>query len=190
MMRSILLIVLSVTSAVSFADWKLNAKASSLNFISIKNLDFAENHQLPGLSGALTGSGLFELSIDLSSIESNIPIRNDRMKEHLFEVKKFPAARVSGEFTDSCPENIPLGESRVLDMPFTLSLHGIEKKLQAKIRITRSTKDQLEVHSLQPVLVSATVFGLDSGIAKLQELAGLSSIGKGIPVYFSLSFQR
>ena len=74
------------------ADWELQSKTSQLNFISIKNNSIAEVHDFTTLSGSINKKGEAVLTISLPSVETSIGIRNERMKEHLFESKQYPVA--------------------------------------------------------------------------------------------------
>ena len=75
-----------------FPDWKLVNDESSLHFISIKASDIAETHTFKKLSGSVKENGEAQLSINLASLETLIPIRNERMGNLLFETKIYPSA--------------------------------------------------------------------------------------------------
>ena len=76
----IALVVLSLTMAPPvFSDWQLKTEHSSLSFTSVKNGTITESHQVTGLSGFVSQSGSTAITIDLSSVETGIPIRNERL---------------------------------------------------------------------------------------------------------------
>ena len=79
------------------AKWTLVNNESSIHFISVKKNTLAEVHTFTQLTGNVDNTGALSIDIDLSSVETNIPIRNQRMKEMLFDVIKFPTANVSGK---------------------------------------------------------------------------------------------
>ena len=68
------------------ADWVLDSENSHLSFVSIKNGVVAEVHRFDTLRGGVNDNGTAALKIGLASVETNIPIRNDRIKSMLFDV--------------------------------------------------------------------------------------------------------
>ena len=88
--------LLLVTGQV-WAQWELDNEKSSVNFVSIKNDSAAEIHSFSSLVGYIGAKGNVQLGIDLNSVETLVPIRNERMREMLFEVVKFPAANITAQ---------------------------------------------------------------------------------------------
>lgn len=166
----------------------LDADASSLNFVSIKQGSVAEIHQFTRLSGLIENESVARLRIDLSSVDSGISLRDHRMKEHLFDVSRFAQATVFVSFDKPAVRGLDLGQSVELDVEATLGLHGIEAVVPAKVLIVRQKTNALIVSTIEPVLISAEQFSLQTGIAQLQELAGLESIATAVPVSFALQF--
>ena len=52
------------------------------------------------------------------------------------------------------------------------------------------TEDGMRVTSTQPIVVTAKDFGLESGVAALQAIAGLNSISRSIPITVDLSLRK
>ena len=84
--------VLFLFSTPAFSDWSLINEESRINFISIKASDIAEIHTFKDLSGSVKNSGEAQVIINLASLETLIPIRNERMANLLFETKIYPTA--------------------------------------------------------------------------------------------------
>ena len=97
--RAFTTLALMLYAGIATADWQLNNDQSSLQFASVKNTQFAEVHSFKTLSGGLTKDGNVAINIDLASVDTLIPIRDQRMKEMLFNVVSFPQARVSAWIT-------------------------------------------------------------------------------------------
>ena len=55
--------------------------------------------------------------------------------------------------------------------------------------ISPNTDGTITVTSITPMIIDADNFGLVAGINKLQEIAGLKSITRTVPVTFSLTFK-
>ena len=61
------------------ADWTLDPSQSELAFSSIKASRIAEIHTFNSIRGNIKDSGDATFQIDVSSLETMIPIRNERM---------------------------------------------------------------------------------------------------------------
>ena len=84
--------LLLLFSSSTFSDWTLINEKSKLNFISTKASNIEEIHTFTMLSGKVTENGKALIEIDLGSVETLIPIRNERMKNLLFQTKIYPKA--------------------------------------------------------------------------------------------------
>lgn len=175
------LIVTSLSLSASYAaKWQLDNDNSSLHFISIKKGDIAEVHRFKTLSGTIK-EGKASLAIDLASVDTKIPIRDERMNNELFKTKQFSTATAS---IDLGKDAKPTGKTAI---KVTLDLHGVKKDVAAEVMVS-STDDQVTVSTLAPIVINAADFGLDKGVEKLRELAQLDSISKAVPVTFHLVF--
>lgn len=161
----------------------LDPEESLISFTSIKKGKVGEVHTFTDISGSFASDGLLKVDIQLASLETNIPIRNERMLELLFEVGKFATA----ELTASVNANFPEGEVKNLMVDAHLNLHGSTVALKIDARVAR-VGDKLLVSSVKPVILNVADFGLDEGIEKLMEAATLPSIARAIPVSFNLIF--
>ncbi len=184
-----LALAMMLTSASALADWTLNGDASSLNFVSVKKSAIAEVHHFSQLSGSLSSEGSATLEIALASVETMIPIRNERMNQYLFETDAFPVATVSVDVDTAALEAMPVGVMASQSLNVTLSLHGKSKAYPVKVAVTKLSDNRLQVSNLAPVIVNAADFDLLAGIDKLKELAALPSISTAVPVTFQLVFE-
>lgn len=171
-------------SAFAEAGWDV-APASNLNYVSIKNHVVAENNSLSGLSGSLSDDGELRLEIDLTTVETGVPIRNERMQKLLFNVAEFATATVSAQLTPTDLQGLDAGTPLRRGVPITLTLHGVEKPLVAEVLAVK-VGERLLVTSTAPVLVNARDFGLEAGVAALQQIAGLEAISRAVPVSIHL----
>jgi polyisoprenoid-binding protein YceI len=92
------------------ADWALNNDQSRLSFISVKKGSVAEVHHFTKLDGQVDGSGNVSVSIPLASVETAIPIRNERMQQMLFETEIFPSADLSAKVDLAAVESMSEGD--------------------------------------------------------------------------------
>ena len=168
--------------------WALDSGASSLTVTSVKNGDFEEVHTFKDIRGEADFSGSFEIRIDLESIETGIPIRDERMAHYLFETETYPVAVISGAFAPGPFEDLAVEGSMITRISATLSLHGMEKDMSADVMVTRPERDRVVITSLNPVILEAADFGLEAGIEELRAIVELDSISGTVPVSFEFVF--
>lgn len=178
-------------AGAAWADWSLVAEQSQLSFVSIKKEHIAETHSFNKLSGSVTDTGRGELLIDLNSVDTRIPIRDERMRDFLFQTDIYPNAVFEVVIEPDAYgklSQLPVGEQKLVPLQGRLGLHGVSQTLTADAVVTRTAPNRLQVNSAQPVIVRAEDFNLVAGINKLREIAGLSSISYSVPVTFNLTF--
>ena len=90
-MKALFLIFMLALSQIAVST-PLDSENSVLNIISTKKGTFAEIHSFSGLTGTLSDNGSVEVSVPLASINTGIGIRDQRMREFLFNTDVFPAA--------------------------------------------------------------------------------------------------
>ncbi len=185
----IVIISLALFSVPTYAaDWILDSNTSQLNFISIKKGNIAEVHQFKSLQGQYGEQGKLTVTIDLASVDTQNPVRDERMKEHLFEVGSCSSAILSATVDTEIVDAIAEGASEQLTVDAELELHGDTKPLKIDVIITRLVGAKLSVVSAKPVVINAGDFSLVKGIDKLMALAKLPSISQAVPVTFYLTF--
>ncbi len=182
------LMVLSAPAAP--ADWALDDAQSSLSFVSLKNVDVAEAHRFTGLSGTIAADGAFELAIRADSVDTKIPIRDERLREHVLQADRYPFARVRGRVDMGPVEGLEVGAATELEVRAELQLRDQVTPLAIPVQVSRVAGDALQAVSLAPILLSAGTLGVADGVEALREIAGLESISLAVPVYFSLRFER
>lgn len=171
-----------------WADWELDNTRSVVNFISIKNDSVGEIHSFASLVGFIGASGNVQMTINLDSVETLVDVRNERMRELLFETVKFPAAQVTAQVDPVVLAEAAKGGIMTAELPITLSLHGQEKTLTIPVLVVGEGDGSLRVFTARPVVISAADFGLESGVTALKEIAGLQAISNAVPVTLQLLF--
>ncbi|MDF1763975.1 MAG: YceI family protein [Oleibacter sp.] len=171
------------------ADWTLSPD-STISFISTKNINVTEVHHFSGISGQMDAKGEAELFIDLSSAETGIDIRNERLASMLFDVAKFANASITASVPEGVLNAAAKGQISMADINAALSLHGLQHSIQATVMIAPTQDGQVLVTTRNPILLKASDFALVDGIESLRSIAGLDSISTTIPVTFSLLFSE
>ena len=188
LIRFISCATLLLMTQATLADWRLTS-ASKVGYVSIKNNAIAEHNVFSGVTGSLSKKGQFKINIDLSTVETQVDIRNQRMRELFFEVTQYPQAVVTAELDVQELAQIDSGAPLEIVKPFTLSLHGIEATAEAHLRVV-AVGGRAWVSTVRPVLISAADFGLEGGVSALQKIAGLEAIATVVPVSIDLKFVK
>ena len=182
-----LLLSVSLLSTQAFSAWQLDNDASQLSFTSIKKNSIAENHHFGKLAAQIDDNQL-SMVIELASVESLIPIRNERIQKMLFNVAQFPKAVIQADLVPYLG-SLKLGHQVLKSVPVTLNLHGQKQQLMLDLAVVQTAR-QLIVSPTKAVLVNAADYKLEQGIEALRKIAGLDSIAKSVPVTFNLVFNQ
>lgn len=185
-MKKLALVVAAALSFSAAADWSVNSAQSSLNFVSVKNDVVAETHSFKDLTGSLTEAGDFAVAIPAMSIDTMIPIRNERILEHVLAAKQYATINAKGKVDSKVLTGLKTGDSVVVDQALDLTLLTKTQSLTAKVKVTKVSDSQLVVTTVAPVMLDVNKFELNAGVEKLRELAGLKSISPMVPTTFSL----
>ena len=177
------------SAAPAWAEWQV-ADNSGIQFVSIKNNAIGEVSHFDMISGTVGDQGAVEVRVALDSVETNIGIRNDRMKKMLFEVGLYPEAVITAQLS---PETMAvLGSSSGSAVPVMLriDLHGQVVSKDAVLTVSATDAGGFSATTAQPILLNAAEFDLEDGVAALQSVAGLNAISRVIPVTVSLNFTK
>jgi polyisoprenoid-binding protein YceI len=184
----VLVMLLLAPCGAAWAEWELDNTKSVVNFVSIKNDSVAEIHSFTSLVGYIGAAGDVQMTINLDSVETLVAIRNERMRELLFETVKFPSATITAQVEPALLAEAAKGGFVTAELPVTLSLHGKEKMLTIPVVVLGAGDGSLHVFTTHPVLINAADFSLEGGVTALQEIAGLRAISNAVPVTLQLSF--
>ena len=176
------LAVPALLSPLAFADWQVGPD-SRVQFVSIKNNTIGEVSHFKTLSGSVTDTGDVEVRVVLDSVETNVGIRNERMKAMLFEVGLYPEAVITTQL--DAGSMAALSGGGLTNVALQIDLHG--QTVTKNVQLSVAVSDQgVNAMTTQPILLSAADFGLEGGVAALQEVAGLNAISRVIPVTVAL----
>ena len=190
MRKSILPLILSgmLVATPALADWSLDPARSHLAFVSIKANDVAEINTFGDIQGTIDGEGQVKIALMLDSVETLIPIRNERMREILFETTNYKEAVLTAKVDPAVIAKLAVGDIAQINAEGTLSLHGQTQPMTLSLQAARVAAGTVMVASIKPLIVDAAKFGLTEGVEKLREIAGLASISKAVPVNFVITF--
>ncbi len=182
-------IFLCLLSPSTFANWQINNELSRVNFVSIKKNTVGEAHYFKKLSGSLSDDGKFTVTINLASVETLIPIRNERMQKYLFHTDIFPSLNLTADLSKHL-KNLKTGHSQLIKTSANLVFNGVNKKIIVEVLATQQHNGDINIASLMPIIIKPSDFKLSEGVEKLQSLAKLPSITQSVPVSFVLTLVK
>lgn len=190
-MRSLFAFLFAACFAASAqAAWYLDYESSRLNFVTGRGAAGADSNRFLVMHGSVDDHGKASLRIELDSVLSGVPLRDERIRELLFETERYPEATVQAQL-DLGPI-LDLANGAQLEMPLRLSLglHGASRAYRAEVLVTRLDERRFQVVTLSPLILDAADFGLAPGVEQLRKLAGLQTINLAVPVGAVLIFAQ
>ncbi|AFU98576.1 YceI family protein [Simiduia agarivorans] len=185
----VLLLVSGLWAGLAHAGLTLDGSRSSLHLVSTKNAAIAEVHHFTALNGSLSAQGDVRVDIQAESLVTHIDIRDQRMKEHLLEVAKFPVLSITAKVDMVAVNALAAGEQIQFEQTIAVTLHGAEKSYQLPLRVTRLADGAIQATTIAPLVVNLADFQLLAGVDQLKALAKLNSIATQIPVVASFTFK-
>ncbi len=181
---------LLAAAASAQADWQLDAAASSLYYVTSKASAVSEVNSFATLNGGIDAQGKATLGIDLASVQTNIEIRDQRMREIVFQTAQFPQASVTVQVDAAALAAMAPGSSSTAEYTATVDLHGVSQEVTAALQIVKLDADSVQVQNARPLLVAAGSFGLAEAVEQLREIAGLPAINPNVVVDFTLVYHQ
>lgn len=188
LVKTIALMLLVGTTLSAQANWYLDGESSRLSFISTKNANISEVQRFLVLHGKVSPKGLAEVEVELDSVNSGIPLRDERMRKELFDTKSFPEALITTQIDLGPINDLASGAQLELRLPVTVNLHGKTHEYNAELLATRLDDRRFQVVTLEPLVINAADFDLAPGLESLRKVAGLSAISLSVPVGAVLIF--
>ncbi|VVO79030.1 YceI family protein [Pseudomonas fluorescens] len=186
--KMFMFLLLTGVTLSAHADWYLDGESSRLSFISTKNANISEVQRFLVLHGKVDANGLAEVEVELESVNSGIPLRDERMRKELFEIQTFPEALITAQIDLRPINDLAPGAQLELRLPLTVNLHGKQHAYNAELLATRLDDRRFQVVTLQPLVINAEDFDLAPGLEALRKIAGLSVISLSVPVSAVLIF--
>ncbi|MET1080011.1 MAG: YceI family protein [Pseudomonas sp.] len=188
-MRPLFALLLSLfISLPAQAGWYLDNESSRLSFISTQGGEVAEVHRFLTLHGQVLASGTVRVRVDLDSLSTGVPLRDERLRTELFAQGGTPEAHLEGQVALEAITALAPGAQLELRMPLSLTLNGQKQSLAAELLVTRLDDQRFQVVTLAPLVLQADAFGLQPGLEALGKSAGVPAIGLAVPVSAVLIF--
>ena len=181
---------LAIFSSTAMADtWQLDSDNSVLNFVSVKNNHVDEIHRFTDIQGQWVDNQV-TIEIPVTSLDTQIPIRNERMLKHVFKSDEYSIISATADLEESLLIELPVGATLPLSVDLNVYIAGESETVSSALQVTRLGTDRFLATTTQPINIDTKAFALVSGIDKLAEIAGLQRIDYNVPVTFSVQFSR
>lgn len=129
------------------------------------------------------------MKILLDSVDTKVDLRNVRMRFLFFETFKFPEATITVQIDPAAVADLAQVRRKVMTLPYTISLHGISKTLEADLALTLIDDDLVAVSTNEPIALAVADFALTEGLEKLQDAASVEIVPSST-VTFDFIFNR
>jgi len=182
------LLLIGSQAATATPNWTLDPSASVLTYQSVKKNTIVETNKIRNITGTLSAAGDAKVSFDLNSVDTGVDLRNVRMRFLFFETFKYPTAELTAKVDPAAFADLPTKRRIKATLPFRLSLHGVDKDLEASVVVTMISDSQVSVASEAPVAVHVEDFGLLPNVDKLQQAANVTNIVPTASVSFDFVF--
>lgn len=183
----LLLSLSTLNSAFAAPKYIVDSNNSVVNFSTIKKQYVVDPAVFEGITGSISNSGQAEININLSSIDTNIPIRDQRLKALFFKVAKFPQATIKATIDMKKIKSIRYYKR--MEIPAILEFYGVSKEIKLEVLIAKVYKKKLLITSMKPIIINAKDYGVPAkNLVALSKTVGGLSLSEEVAVNFVLSF--
>ena len=188
-LASLLFVLASAVPSLAEEIWKLSAAESKVSYGSIKKDTVGEVNSFESISGEVSASGEATINIDVTSVQTNIDIRNERMVKHVFDANS-PQATLKANIDMDEVNGLAVGASTVIDVEGVLSLSGVNLDIETEMFVVRASDNKVVVTTNDMIMIGTEDLGINAGIDKLMELAKLPGITRVAPVTLRFVFNK
>ncbi len=184
-----LLWIINANAAFAGFEYSVDSNNSVVMFSVVTKQYIVEPAVFRNIGGSISKLGYIEIDIDVSSIDTHIPLRDKRLKHVFFKIEEFPMAHIMTKIDMNKLESIP--HYKQMEISATLEFYGNSKEVKLNILVARICENKLLIVSMEPFIVDASDFGVPaSNMIELSKRAGNIEISDEVAVTFVLSFKK
>lgn len=180
----------SLFSTSAFADWTLDTANSNLSYGTIKNDIIGENNTFKTISGTINENGHIKIDIALASVDTQLELRDERMRDIVFKVAEHANAKLTGDMNLEAHADQEVGTSRLIETTIGLELVGQNVEHDVMLVVTRLAENKVMVTPHGVMFIDAEDYDLLDALDTLRDLAGLETISSVVPMSFYLTFTK
>ncbi len=167
----------------------VDSNNSFVNFATIKKQFVVEPALISNISGNISKLGEIKIVVDLNSVDTNIGIRNTRLKNIFFNIAKFPKAIISAKIDPKVIKKIAYYKK--MTIPASLEFYGAKKDIKLDILVAKVYRSHLLVSSIKPIVINANDYGIpNKNLLALAKTVGGLSISNKAGVNFVIAFKK
>jgi polyisoprenoid-binding protein YceI len=170
-------------------DLVLDVTAGTVSVVTIKNGDAPVPGTLDGVTGSITlgATPSGSLEIALSSWDSGLELRDERVQETFFHAAENPTAT----FTLSGLEGeVPApGASSTVTVSGALALYTGSQDIQTSATLTQVAPGAFELTTPEPFNVEIAALGMGDNLSELMTLCAHKSVDDAVATTVTLSLQ-
>lgn len=190
MKKAIILGALLTTTLPIQAAWQIQDEGSHVNFVTEKiftnDKSVKETQLIKGVVGTVDNQKQAEIKIDFSTIDTKIPIRNQRIKEWVLDTTQFRYGTVKADLSAIDDQKINVGESSQMTVKGDFTIRDKTLPVTLYIKLTKESATEYSVSSYEPTVINTSEFDSNGGVQKMTQVMGLKSINNVIPVSWQL----
>lgn len=178
----------------AFGAWQVDSNGSDFHFVTTKaskpgSLAIEEVQSFKDVKGKVGDDGIIDFSVNLASIDTNVPLRDQRIRDMIFNVAANPRATFAGRVNAMELRKFAPGEVKDMELVGQMTICGQTKPVIVKLRIVILSGNNIIASTRTPIIVSASDFGIQIGVDALREIMGLNVLSSSVPVSFSVVFK-
>lgn len=176
------------TSIFASSSYEVDSDHSIVNFSVTKKQYIIEPATFEDVSGTIDKEGNVTINIDMNSVDSSNPIRDDRLIDMFFQAEFFPEAILSAKIKPSILNSKETIQK--VKVNATLEFFEIKKDIVLEALVVK-TGSKVVVSSLKPIIVNAKMFNVPmENLNALSKVCGGITISDIVPVNFVITFQK
>ncbi len=190
----ILILLICTSSAQAQSQNKLDASRSKIEFVSVKD----QGVNVPGTFNTMEGIFSFgkkdslsgEVTVDIDSLSTGNPARDQNLKELFFETGKKPGYKTARFLLKgrTPKEDIPIdGQTKVLKG--TLEMHGKKVSLDIPLSVTERP-DSIQVKTASPIVLDFSKWNLMVNVPTLMKACGHKNLEPKASLNLDLVFAK
>lgn len=184
----------SSSTPTANASWLLDSTKSTFHFVTVKKTtagaEVPESMTFSQLQGTVAANGQATLTIPLASISTGNTVRDPRMQSLLFESAYLPSLHFTTQLNLTAIDAMAAGSTAIQSVTGNLVLHGIVKSVVFDALVVKHANNGVSFSPRRPIVINSVDFDLNAGVEALRAIAGLTTVGEKVPVYFKMFLNR
>ncbi|MCX4029749.1 YceI family protein [Endozoicomonas sp. SM1973] len=195
MKKIILMTTLVASTALPVqAAWQVQSEHSKVNFVTEKiftnGKSVKETQLISGVSGQVNDQKQAEIKIDLATIDTKIPIRNDRIKQWVLDTTNYRYATVKADLSGIDEQKLTVGAVKQMEVDGKLTIRETTLPIKLFVKVIKSSATDYLVESYQDTSINISQYGGEAGVQQMTKVMGLKSITSVVPVKWALTLKQ